>query len=129
MTLTIARPCKARQDETENYTVADKKNCHPAQIYSEKSYKIGFTSLIAINIIKLGNMLVLKLVEIINSYFFELSWLVLGQHLGVGAKRSQPHNDSKDHNATQCTTMPKNFFNMNRCLHMMAWILVVCGFG
>ena len=40
--------------------MADKKNCHPPQIYSEKSYKIGFTSSIALNIIKLGTILVLR---------------------------------------------------------------------
>ena len=111
------------------YTVADKKNCHPAQYYLEKSYKIGFTSSIAMNIMKLGNTVVLGLVETILSYFFELGWLVFGQHLGVGARRSQPHNDSKDHNATQCTTRPKDFSNMNRCLPMLAWIMVVSGFG
>ena len=52
------------------------KNCHPAQYYSEKSYKIGFTSSIAMNIMKLGNTVVLGLVETILSYFFELGWLV-----------------------------------------------------
>ena len=53
-------------------TVADKKNCHPAQYYLEKSYKIGFISSIAMNIMKLGITAVLGLVENILSYFFEL---------------------------------------------------------
>ena len=66
------------------------------------------------NVTKLSNTVVLDLVETILSYFFELGWLVFGQHLGVGTKRSQPRNDSKDHNATQCTTRPKDFSNMNR---------------
>ena len=112
-----------------HYTADDKKNCHPSEHYLEKSYKIGFTSCIAMNIMKLGNTVVLFLVETILNYFLELGWLVSGQHLGVGARRSQPHNDSKDHNATQCTTRPKDFSNMNRCLPMLAWIMVVFGFG
>ena len=44
------------------YTVADKKNCPPCTVLFRKSYKIGFTSSIAMNIMKLGNTVVFGLV-------------------------------------------------------------------
>ena len=43
-------------------TVADKKNCPPCTVLFRKSYKIGFTSSIAMNIMKLGNTVVFGLV-------------------------------------------------------------------
>ena len=63
-------------------TVAHKKNCHCAQYYLEKSYKIGFTLSIAMNIMKLVNTVVLCLVETILSYCFELVGLFSASILG-----------------------------------------------
>ena len=50
------------------------------------------------NIMKLGNTLVLGLVETIINYFLRLGWLVFGQHLQVEdsfimtAKTTMPDN-------------------------------------
>ena len=80
------------------------------------------------NIMKLAYTVVLCLVETILNYFFELGWLVSCQHFGVGARKSQPANDSKDHNARQCTTRPKHF-NIHTCLPMLAYIMEMSGFS